>query len=106
MSASCSSRFSKMSPSDLVAIPGGAFLMGQDDGRDEERPVHRVTVAPFLLGRYQVTNADYAEFRAVAFDYPRKPVTSVNWYDAVEYCEWLSREWGRPVRLPTEAEWE
>ena len=47
-----------MSPNDLVAIPGGEFLMGQNDGRDEERPVHRVTVAPFRMCRCQVTNAD------------------------------------------------
>jgi len=80
--------------------------MGQDDGRDEERPVHRVTVAPFLLCRYQVTNEDYARFRPFAFDDPRKPATSVSWFDAVEYCEWLSAEWRAPVRLPTEAEWE
>jgi hypothetical protein len=32
---------------DLIRIPGGEFLMGQADGRDEERPVHRVTVAQF-----------------------------------------------------------
>ena len=44
-------------------IPGGEFLMGQADGRDEERPVHRVTVAPFRLARCQVTNAEYDEFR-------------------------------------------
>jgi formylglycine-generating enzyme required for sulfatase activity len=80
--------------------------MGQEDGRDEERPVHRVTVAPFRLCRYQVTNADYAEFRPFPFDDPRKPVTSVNWFDAVAFCEWLSRKWGMAVRLPTEAEWE
>jgi formylglycine-generating enzyme required for sulfatase activity len=95
-----------MTPNDLAPIPGGAFLMGQDDGRDEERPVHRVVVAPFRLCRYQVTNADWADFRPFAFDDPRKPVTSVSWIDAVEYCEWLSRKWGFPVRLPTEAEWE
>ena len=80
--------------------------MGQENGRDEERPVHRVVVAPFRLCRYQVTNADWAEFRPLAFDDPRKAVTSVNWFDAVEYCEWLSGRWGLPVRLPTEAEWE
>lgn len=80
--------------------------MGQENGRDEERPAHRVVVAPFRLCRYQVTNADFAEFRAFSFDAPRKPVTSVNWHDAVEYCAWLSRQWGAPVRLPTEAEWE
>jgi sulfatase modifying factor 1 len=89
-----------------VAIPGGRFLMGQDDGRDEERPAHFVTVAPFRIARYQVTNADFAAFRPFAFDNPALPVTSVSWFDAVEYCAWLTGQWGIPVRLPTEAEWE
>ncbi len=80
--------------------------MGQSDGRDEERPVHRVTVGPFRLSRYQVTTAQFAAFRP--FDYQRGdvPVTSVSWFDAVEFCAFLAREWGFPVRLPTEAEWE
>jgi formylglycine-generating enzyme len=95
-----------MNPNDLVLIPGGEFLMGQEDGRDEERPVHRVVVAPFRLARYQVTNADFAAFREFGFDDAAKPVTSVSWFDAVAFCEWLSAECGRPIRLPTEAEWE
>src|SRR5512142_821153 len=84
-----------MSPNDLVAIPGGEFLMGQADGRDEERPVHRVRVAPFRLCRYQTWDPN-----------ARLPLTHVSWFDAVAYCEQLSKEWGFPVRLPTEAEWE
>ncbi|MBZ5622584.1 MAG: formylglycine-generating enzyme family protein [Acidobacteriia bacterium] len=95
-----------MTPNDLVLIPGGEFLMGQEDGRDEERPVHRVTVAPFRLCRFQVTNQDFAAFRKFVFDGPTLPVTSVSWFDAVEYCRWLSVEWGREIRLSTEAEWE
>ena len=80
--------------------------MGQENGRDEERPVHRVTVAPFRLCRYQVTNADYAAFRNFEFDDAAKPVTSVSWFDAIDFCRWLSARWSLPVRLPTEAEWE
>ena len=80
--------------------------MGQEDGRDEERPVHRVIVAPFGLCRFQVTGAQYAAFRPSAFDGAALPATSINWFDAVDFCRWLSAEWGIAVRLPTEAEWE
>ena len=103
---------------DLISIPGGEFLMGQADGRDEERPVHRVSVAPFRLGRCQVTNAEYDEFRHATgremppfrtqpeFADPAQPVVGVSWFDAVAYCDWLSAQFGERFRLPTEAEWE
>ena len=87
-------------------LPGGAFLMGQKDGRDDERPVHRVTLAPFRLSRLPVTNADFAAFRPFEFTNAALPVTSVSWFQATEYCAWLSSQWGIGLRLPTEAEWE
>lgn len=80
--------------------------MGQENGRDEERPVHRVVLAAFRLCRFQVTNQQFAAFRPIRFANPNLPVTSVSWFAAVEYCQWLSAEWGRRFRLPTEAEWE
>jgi formylglycine-generating enzyme required for sulfatase activity len=103
--------------SDLIRIPGGEFPMGQENGRDDERPVHRVTVAPFLLCRFQATNAHWEAFRKatgrekVEFAHETAPAASVNWFDAMAYCRWLSVEWGRQgaligARLPTEAEWE
>src|ERR1039457_4506553 len=116
-----------LEPNDLIRIPGGGFQMGQENGRDDERPVHRVTVAPFLLCRFQTTNAHREAFRKAAgrnasqcalafrkaagrekveFAHETAPATLVNWFDAMAYCHWLSAEWGRHVRLPTEAEWE
>ena len=102
----------------LVPIPQGFFLMGSDSGQDNERPVHRVWVDEFQLAATQVTNADYARFLNATgatapphwndptLHHPEQPVVAVSWFEAVEYCEWLSRGTGRHYRLPTEAEWE
>ena len=45
-------------------------------------------------------------FRKFSFDCATLPVTSVSWFDAGDYCRWLSAEWRMEIRLPTEAEWE
>ena len=86
--------------------------MGQADGRDEEKPVHKVTLKPFHIGRYPVTNAHWEEFRKATgreklqYTHDTAPAANVNWYDASGYCKWLSGQWSVHVRLPTEAEWE
>lgn len=93
--------------------------MGSEHGAEDERPVHEVRVAPFLIGKYAVTIREYHEFldsnpdqhRPICYDDPKQndplqPVTSVNWFDAVAYCEWISKATGQRYRLPAEAEWE
>ena len=99
-------------------IPEGWFSMGYASGRDDEKPAHRVWVDAFELAAYQTTNADYACFLESTrhpkpltwddpnFHHPQQPVVSVSWFDAVAYCEWMSRMSGQMYRLPTEAEWE
>src|SRR4051812_42208700 len=102
----------------LVSIPAGWSAMGHAAGLDCERPVHRVWVDAFSLGKFQVTNEEYARFIVATgaaaapfmdkpgFAEPRQPVVAVSWFEAVAYCEWLARATGKSYRLPTEAEWE
>lgn len=91
-------------PPSLIAIPASSFAMGSDEA-DNERPIHRVSVGAFLIGAFQVTNAEYSRFIRSTSD-SDLPVCSVSWFDAVAYCDWLSGVSGRRFRLPTEAEWE
>jgi formylglycine-generating enzyme required for sulfatase activity len=47
---------------DLARIPGGEFFMGAADAAEDQRPVHRVHVSEFSIGRFAVTNDEYARF--------------------------------------------
>jgi formylglycine-generating enzyme required for sulfatase activity len=49
-------------PPEMIRIPGGSFTMGRDDGPEDEGPAHRVMLAPFLIDRLPVTNAEFADF--------------------------------------------
>ena len=98
-------------PDGMACVPGGAFVMGRDDGPPNERPAHRVWVQTFYLDTHEVTFADYQRCaRAKAcdarrpiysdFNRPRQPMVAVTWFQAVQYCRWAGK------RLPSEAQWE
>ncbi|MCL2931832.1 MAG: bifunctional serine/threonine-protein kinase/formylglycine-generating enzyme family protein [Trichodesmium sp. MAG_R03] len=116
---------------EMVKIPGGRFLMGSPEtevGRyDRESPQHYVDVPEFFMGKYVVTQG---QWKAIAsrkdlkvkldlkqepsyftkpykgIDRWQRPVECVSWYEAVEFCQRLSKLIGRNYRLPSEAEWE
>ena len=119
-------------PIALVLVEGGTFDMGSDIS-DDEKPVHKVAVKSFMIGKGEVTFAEYDAYcdatgksRLNDNDWGRgtRPVIHVSWYDAVVFCNWRSQKDGlmgcytitgtdvtyntdaNGYRLPTEAEWE
>ena len=109
---------------EMVEIPDGKFMMGspkeEANSYDDERPRLEVTVAPFYLGKFTITQA---QWRVIAADKSLKvkidlepepahfkgddrPVERVNWDDAQEFCARLAKKTGRGYRLPSESEWE
>ncbi len=109
-------------PLQMVLIPGGTFTIGspedEPEREDDEGPQHDVTVPQFFMGRYPITQAQWRVVAAMPqinveltpepseFKGDDRPVETVSWHDAVEFCDRISGHTGRPYRLPTEAEWE
>ncbi len=117
-------------PDDMVYVPGGFLLMGNENAAAGEAafPMHIVHVKPFLMDIHEVSNAQYREFvefvertreawmehkdapplkkhQAAGWDQKglagdAQPVVGVDWFDAYAYAQWAKK------RLPTEAEWE
>jgi formylglycine-generating enzyme required for sulfatase activity len=97
---------------EMVVIPAGSSDMGSNDGGDNEKPAHRVTIAQsFAMGRTEVTQG---QWKAVMGDNPSRfgscgddcPVEMVSWKDAQAFVLKLSDKTGKQYRLPSEAEWE
>ncbi len=113
---------------EMVFVKGGSFKMGSNNGYKDEKPIHSASLSDFYIGKYEVTVAQYRLFcKQTHHPFPPKPdrqwydehdkvrewtwrdnnpIVDVSWYDAQEYCEWLSKQTGDEYSLPTETQWE
>jgi formylglycine-generating enzyme required for sulfatase activity len=117
-------------PDGFVRIQGGTFTMGSpasEVGRINNEVQHQVTVSGFYMGKFEVTQREWAAVMGSNPSYfkgDNLPVEMVSWYDVIDYCNRRSQRegltpaytrsgenvtWNRSAngyRLPTEAEWE
>jgi len=110
---------------EMLHIPAGEFLMGDDNGDDDQKPAHRVKISAFYMDIYEVSQKDYEKMMGknpAKFKGQDNPVDRLSWFAAIQYCNMRSlREGLKPCydlktlacdfqadgyRLPTEAEWE
>ncbi len=107
---------------ELVAIPGGSFMMGapqtEEGWQPNQSPQHEVAIAPFWISRTPITQVQWSTIAALpvikrrlspnpsCFSGANRPVEQVSWQDAIEFCARLSAFAGQTYRLPSEAEWE
>ncbi len=103
----------------MIKVEGGTFIMGcnkkERDCTIDELPLHKVVLNDFFISRFEITYKQYDLFckatgrkKVKDFGWGRgkRPIVGVSWYDAEEFCKWLSKISGKTYRLPTEAEWE
>ena len=91
-----------------IEIPAGEFIMGSEDADGDEAPIHTVSLDTYWIGRYEITNMQYAQCeksgeclgRGSSVASSSHPAVNVSWNDAQTYCEWVGGS------LPTEAQWE
>jgi formylglycine-generating enzyme required for sulfatase activity len=124
---------------DMVPVPGGTFTMGSPATEplrgDDEGPQVKVQIAPFWMGKLEVTWSEYDLYafakrtppaagatptgadavskptppyadESWGFGKDKQPALGMTWHAAAEYCRWLSAKTGKTYRLATEAEWE
>ena len=127
----------------MILVPEGTFMMGSNKSNyTDEKPEHSITLQSFYMDETPITYEDFTKYvndggtkskywGYDSYNQPENPVSGINWYHAVDYCNWRSEKegfqpaykpstkldaWGYSLweldnsangyRLPTEAEFE
>jgi formylglycine-generating enzyme required for sulfatase activity len=93
----------------LWLVSGGEVEIGGEEA--DARPSFRVEVESFYIGKLPITNEQYEAFdpgfeRSATSPGDRDPAVGVSWEEAAGYCDWYAGVSRKPMRLPTEIEWE
>ena len=94
----------------MVLVEGGEFMMGSNDSLANEKPVHKVSLHTFYIGKYEVTQelwqsvmgSNPSGFKGCG----QCPVENIDKKSIAQFLEKLNKMTGKKYRLPTEAEWE
>ena len=94
----------------MIAVKGGTFQMGIDDGYEWEKRVHQVTLSDYYIGETEVTqelwNAIMGSNPSSHMGDMQRPVERVSWDDCQTFISKLNQLTGATFHLPTEAQWE
>ena len=93
----------------MIRVDGGTFMMGNNSGKSNEKPVHEVTLSPYYIGETEVTQALWRAAGCINRSYYKNsklPVHDVMWLECQEFIRRLNVLTGYRFSLPTEAEWE
>ena len=94
---------------EMIAIKGGTFQMGNNEGTRDQKPIHTVTLNDFFIGKTEVTQSQWKAIMGAnpsSFKGDDLPVENVSWNDVQVFIGKLNSMTGKTYRLPTEAEWE
>lgn len=95
---------------EMVFVQGGTFLMGSNDGESDEKPIHKVQVSDFYMGKTEITQAQWEAVMGTNPSHFKNcdncPVEQVSYEDCQVFISKLNAKTGKKYRLPTEAEWE